>query len=293
MPTLPRLFIDWLHLSIPVEHDDREAVQRRLDDFERWTDIVEGEELRRGSRYRFQYTIRTPNGARIALHSMPWKAGTKYLKLEYSPRNVDESGGHVLARYLRYVLGADYRTLYYNGTVIRADITLDAHRIPVRDLWVQDLRNPTRTSAIIRGSDLRAETLYFGYGNATRQLIVYDKGAEQGRPRNTTPCTRIEYRYTKDRYSLHELHAELRNPLNGFRIKRYAPLGAPITPDVSRAIFDALRLRGAGDTGSDQGSSHDLIQYADRFDDWYTWTRRTTIWAGLGSYIRDLLPDDD
>lgn len=292
---MPTLFIDWLELTIPIEAERIADVQQRLDDAERWCDGISAERGR--GRYRYVYKIElpvqypdeAPERSRITIQSSPRTNAGSYLKLTYSPNNAGEAGRTLLTGFLQCVLGGDFRNLFYAGTVNRADISFDVHRIPIRDLWVRDVRDRPRKSAIVRGRDLQAETLYFGF-KTSRQLIVYDKGAEQGRPRDAIPWTRIEYRYAKGDYRLGELYTRLRgSPFDGFVIRRYVQLPAPIEPAISRAIFDALRLRGDRRGGE---IDQDLSRYSDAFPYWRTWTRRNSIWIQLQGRIDELLLAD-
>lgn len=292
MPTLPHLFVDWLDLTIPIPAERIADVQQRLDDAEHWRDDISAE--RRRGRYRYAYKIELPDQfpdeaperSRITIKSGPRRDSGNYLKLTYSPNNAGDAGRVLIANFLRHMLGDDFRSLFYAGSVDRIDISFDVRDIHVRDLWVIDIRDRPRKSAIIRGRDLDTETLYFGY-KTTRQLIVYDKAAEQDLPRGGTPWTRIEYRYSKGDYRLGELHARLRdNPFNGFLIRTYAPLRAPICPVMSRAIFDALRIRGSG---RDRQPGDDLTRHSERFHYWPTWTRRNRIWSQLPERINQLL----
>lgn len=157
------------------------------------------------------------------------------------------------------------------------------------DLWFQDLRNPRKPSAIIRGGDLQTETLYFGY-KASRQLIVYNKNQEQGRPRTATPWLRIEYRYNKGDYRLCDLFEHLRNPFDGFVVRRYAPQAATLRN--ARQLFEACCLCGIERViaSAPEPERVQLRASINSFPYWETWTRRHSIWNQLRHRIAELLP---
>ena len=161
----------------------------------------------------------------------------------------------------------------------------------MHDLWISDLRQPGKKSCIIRDHALKAETLYFGY-KASRQLIIYDKNAELGRPLSAPSRLRFEYRYSKGDYTLGELYTHLTNPLHNFQIRRFAALPPPISPLYSRLLFDACRLRGKASViaSASEGERAQLLLDIDSFPHWYTWLRVTSIWPQLWQRINELLP---
>jgi len=117
---------------------------------------------------------------------------------------------------------------------------------------------------------------------------VYDKGVQRGRPRGSTSWLRFEYRYNKGDYTLGDLYSHLGNPFDGFSVHKYRPLDAPHTPEQSRSIFDALRLRGRGDQ-----SDCDLSRYVEEFRPWYIWLRVGTIWTQLRRRIDELILEEE
>lgn len=291
MATLPRLFIDKLVLTIDVSEQRRALVQDQLSNAsEPFYDNLTNPAPR--GRYRYRYELTVPNGEVITIQSQPASASHNYLKLEYSPERIGSDGAGLLATYLNFVLGPQFRQDFYQGHVDRIDITFDVHRLRLDDLWIQDLRNPGKTSAVIRGGDLQCETLYFGYGT-TRQLIVYDKNTERGRPRSNTAWLRFEYRYAKGDYQLYDLYSHLSNPFSSFIVRRFAPLALPATNLHSRLLFDTCRLSGASKV-LDYAAPEEreaLRAMIESFPYWRTWSRRTTLWSQLRSRISELIPE--
>jgi hypothetical protein len=291
---LPRLFIDWLDLTIAVEPERQSGVQERLSDAsERWPDNLTNPPAR--GRYRYRYTLSAGNGHSITIKAQPTSSAANYLKLEYSPENIGAEGTELLASYLSFVLGPEFRDDFYRGQANRVDITFDVRRLALHDLWITDTRLPAKASAIIRGPDLQAETLYFGY-KSYRQLIVYDKNAERGRPRNTIPWIRFEYRYGKGDYPLCDLLTGLKpkNPFHSFEVRRFARLPQPNSLLQSRLLFDACRLRGRESVIASvpESEREQLRQAISSFPPWKIWARRNTIWNTLRQRIAELLPAD-
>ena len=292
--SLPRLFIDWLELTIPIPDERAADVQHGLDDFENWGTTLNARPPR--GRYRNRYVIELPNPDgmqprkrnEINVQSEGTARRGNFLKLTYSPNNAGDVGRELLTMILREVIGRDFRELFYAGNVNRADFSFDAYRVPLRDLWVRDRRGGNRKSAIVRGHNQQVETIYLGYGKNVRQLIVYDKGVQRGRPRGSTSWLRFEYRYNKGDYTLGDLYSHLGNPFDGFSVHKYRPLDAPHTPEQSRSIFDALRLRGRGDQ-----SDCDLSRYVEEFRPWYIWLRVGTIWTQLRRRIDELILEEE
>lgn len=295
MTSLPRLFIDKLELTITVDRERQRDVQERLSDAsERWLDNLTNPRAR--GRYRYRYELTTPSGHIITIKSQPLTESANYLKLEYSPENIGIEGSELLGAYLAFVLGTQYRQDFYLGEVNRIDITFDVRRRPLYELWIHDTRLPRKVSALIRGGDLQAETIYFGYNTKRRsnkrQLIVYDKNAEQGHPRNHIPWLRFEYRYAKGDYLLCHLFEHLRNPYHSFEVRRYAPLPNLMTSLQSRLLFDACILRGERSVieSAPESERDQLREAIHSFPYWSVWTRRNSIWNTLQHRIAELLP---
>lgn len=294
MASLPRLFIDKLFLTIPLEPRRGEDVLERLQVSVAWREDLSRPP--RDWRYCSEYELDAPNGETVTLYADPRARGTNFLKLEYSPNNIGDAGSAVLSAHLHEILGRSYRRLFYAGFVRRIDLAFDAPRISPHDLWVQDRRTRKTESAIIRGRDLQTETIILGY-DTTRQLIVYDKMQEQAKKRrqplrrHAASLTRIEYRYEKGKYRLDEQYCRMRRPLHNFWIRRYAPI-AGLSPALSRAVFDALRLRGgtANPRALRPQPNEDLTQYESAFLRWDTWDLLPLIWSQARDRIDELLP---
>lgn len=278
----PRLFIDKLSLTIPIPTEGVQETEERLAALERRSDAVRGFQER--GRYRTRYALSLDSGELVNIWTGARNEGARGLKIEYSPERIGDTGREELTRILRAILRRGYRRLFYAGSVQRIDMTFDVRRVPITDLYFVDHRAGPPARAIIQSAGRSGETLYLGY-NATRQLIVYDKNAEQGRTEARTPWTRVEYRYTKGDYRLGELHDHLRNPYSQFTVRRYRALPGSST-ELSRAIFDALRLRG---TAAEVRPGTSLARYAEQLPYWPTWTRNRLIWAQLRTRIDELL----
>ena len=96
MPTLPRLFIDTLELTIPVDDDQKEAVQDRLNDAsEHWLDSLTSHPPQ--GRYAYRYKLEVPNGGIITIKAAPARQTANYLKLEYKPDQLGADGTTALA----------------------------------------------------------------------------------------------------------------------------------------------------------------------------------------------------
>jgi hypothetical protein len=211
MHYVPNLFIDKLSLLIAVSDQDRDQVDERVTDAsERFFGSLTDTRPRAGYRRRFE--LRVPNGAQIAVLAEPRTAGRNFLKLEYAPARIGDDGRGLLRDYLRFVLGRRYRRAFFDGTVLRIDITFDVRRVPLRDLWVTDLRSSTRVTAVLRGAAGEVETFYFPMKTrrtATRQLVVYDKKAEQRLPSSRPEWVRVEYVHRKAEYPLGDFYRRM------------------------------------------------------------------------------------
>lgn len=310
MPRLPRLFIDTLHITIPITPVERElAVQARLDEIESWSDDVTGEELRRG-RYRLKYVLIVPNGEKIRIFARPRESDAaraerqrnnrsprNYLKIEYSPEKIRPEGKAILFERLATILGSTYSEDFRHARVDRADFTFDIRRTKLCDLWIEDTKD--RKSNMIRGEDLNIQTLYFGY-QASRSLIVYDKREEReaaGRPSSTTAAwVRFEYRYSKSNYHLDEIARRLRNPFKHFVVRQYREIPDLMSNMHSRLLFDACRLHGSAHV-LDKSAAEDRANIQAAIDAFPLRINLrepvNAIWDQLGAVIDDLVPAPD
>lgn len=292
MSSLPRLFIDTLELTIPVDEDRKQVVQERLDDAsEHWPDSLISLPARRPYARRYQLDI--PGGGTITVKAAPENQASNYLKLEYKPEQIGIEGARTLAQYLRFVLGETYREDFYQGNVNRLDATFDIHRVSIENFWVEDSRERMK-SALIRGKFQRIETIYLGYKSG-RQLYVYDKKAEtkeRGRDVSiSTPWVRFEYRYVKGDYPLGDLYGRMGNPYDKFVIKRYAPIPHLMEDHHSRWLFDACRLRGGAQVlgAMPEHLRSDAETAMRAFPLASCWLRRRAIWFQLRDRIEELL----
>jgi hypothetical protein len=293
MSTVPRLFIDTLELTIPVEEHRQQLVQERLEYAgERWrANLIE---LQARGRYRFRYELSTPSDHTITIQSQPASRRGNYLKLAYSPEKIGPEGAEFLAEYLSAILGPTCREEFYQGYVSRIDVTFDIHRVSLDNFWIDDLRAGMKC-ALIRGKSSRIETIYLGYG-ASRQLYAYDKAQQMrevgGLTRISVPWVRFEYRCRKADYPLIDLYRRMKNPYNNFLVRRYAPLRHLMPDYQSRALFDACMLRGKmGVLNSVAEEDRGAVETAIKAFPYATiWTRRSAIWVQLRDRIDELLP---
>lgn len=297
MTHVPYLFIDKLLLTIPVSNQDRGDVTERLADAsEPFTGSLIEVAPRAGYRHRFE--LQVPNGQAITVLAGPRRADENFLKLEYAPARIGDDGRALLRRYLRLVLGRRYRRAYFDGAVRRIDITFDVRRTHLRNLWFTDLRPSTRVTAVLRGAGGEIETFYFPLNTlhraATRQLVVYDKKAEQELPSRRAEWLRVEYVIRKADYPLGDLYRRmLSNPYDNFSVRRYRPL--PRVPEwQSRSLFEACVLKGRGNVLASvpPGERERVDELIGSFDYWPVWTARNRIWNQLRTRIVELLPPD-
>lgn len=294
MSTLPRLFIDTLELTLPVEEQHQQLVQERLEHACGRFNVTEHEG--RG-RYRYRYKLTISADQRITIKARPASPLANFLKLEYSPDKAGRDGAEALARYLQYVIGPTYRETFYDGRVNRIDATFDVRRVPLNEYWIEDKR-VHMNRALIFGEDQELQTIYLGY-KASRQFCIYDKRAEiKSRSGTTTAATqwvRFEYRCNRADYRLGELCQRMKNPYDGYVVRRYAPLSQIMTDAQARLLFDACRLRGKqGVLNSIPLHERDEIESAIKaFPYAAVWKRRRSIWAQLRDRIAELLPDEN
>ena len=293
MRPLPRLFIDTLELTIPVDEDQKQAVQDRLNDAsEHWLDSLTSHSPQ--GRYAYRYKLEVPNGGTVTIKAGPARQAANYLKLEYKPDQVGANGASALAEYLSFVLGETYRDDFYLGNVNRIDITFDTHRVPIENYWVEDLRAGMKSS-LIRGTSQQLETVYLGY-KSRREFYVYDKRAETEGRRNDVslraPWVRFEYRYVGGDYPLGDLYRRLKNPYDNFVIRRYSPLPNLMEGHMARWLFDACRLRGKAQIlgVTPENFRDDVDRAIKAFPTSEIWQRRKAIWYQLEQRIGNLLP---
>ncbi|MBK7416008.1 MAG: hypothetical protein IPJ38_13705 [Dechloromonas sp.] len=125
MPPPPRLFIDKLAITIPLQGIRGEEVHQAIaDSSERWCDFISMANFRNRG-YRGHYKFTTPEGHVAALLLEPRNRHNNYFKLEYSPNNFGESGRALLGEYLREVLGDGYLTDILDGKLTRLDVAFD------------------------------------------------------------------------------------------------------------------------------------------------------------------------
>ena len=293
MRPLPRLFIDTLELTIPVDEDQKQAVQDRLNDAsERWLDSLTSHPPQ--GRYAYRYKLEVPNGGIITIKAAPARQTANYLKLEYKPDQIGADGTTALAEYLAFVLGETYREDFYLGNVNRIDITFDVRRVPIEDFWVEDNRVGMK-SALIRGKSKNLETIYLGY-KSRREFYAYDKKAEiEGRGEAVSskiPWVRFEYRYVSGDYPLGDICRKLKNPYDNFLIRRYAPISHLMEDHISRWLFDACRLRGQKQVlgAMPDGLREEASAAIKAFPHAAFWRRRRAVWHQLNARIDELLP---
>ena len=292
---MPILFIDKLSLGIAVSDQDRQDVDGRLSDAnEPFRDSLTDERPRAG--YRRRFNLRSPNGESISVLAIPTTARGSFLKLEYAPARIGDDGRALLRDYLRFVLGRRYRRAFFDGTVLRIDITFDVRRIRLRDLWFADLRPSTRVTAVLRGAGGEVETFYFPLATrhraATRQLVVYDKKAEQELPSGRAEWVRVEYVMRKADYPLGALYQRMSiNPYNNFIVRRYRPI--PGLPEwQSRSLFEACVLKGRANVlaAVPPGERDHVEELIGSFGHWRVWGAANRIWHQLRTRIVELLP---
>ena len=293
MRPLPRLFIDTLELTIPVDEDQKQAVQDRLNDAsEHWLDSLTSHPPQ--GRYAYRYKLEVPNGGIITIKAAPARQTANYLKLEYKPEQIGADGASVLADYLSFVLGDTYSADFYRGSVNRIDITFDVRRVPIENYWIEDRRVGMK-SALIRGKSQNLETVYLGY-KSRREFYAYDKKAEmegRGRPVSSKiSWVRFEYRYLSGDYPLGDLYRRLKNPYDNFLIRRYAPISHLMEDHLSRWLFDACRLRGIKHVldAIPDGLRDEAGEAIKAFPYSEFWRRRRAVWHQLDALVGELLP---
>lgn len=295
MRPLPRLFIDTLELTIAVGEQLQSYVQERLEDAsEGWPDNLIITTSR--GRYRYRYELTAPNGNHITIKAQPRIRRDNYLKLEYSPDKVGPEGAALLASYLEFILGSNYRDDFYQGRVNRLDATFDVRRVPIDEYWIEDKRT-SKESAFIFGDSQQLETIYLGY-KTDRQFYIYDKIAEiESRDESVSssvPWVRFEYRCVNADYPLGDMYRRMKNPYDNFVIRRYAPLPDQMSELQSRLLFDACRLRGKnGLLNHIPEEEWEAVESAIKAFPYATiWKRRKAIWVQLRDRIDELLPVD-
>ena len=293
MRPLPRLFIDTLELTSPVDDDQKEAVQDRLNDAsEHWLDSLTSHPPQ--GRYAYRYKLEVPNGGIITIKAAPGRQTANYLKLEYKPDQIGADGTTTLAEYLAFVLGETYREDFYLGNVNRIDITFDVRRVPIEDFWVEDNRVGMK-SALIFGKSKNLETIYSGY-KSRREFYAYDKKAEiegrGGAVSSKIPWVRFEYRYVSGDYPLGDICRRLKNPYDNFLIRRYASISHLMEDHLSRWLFDACRLRGLKHVldAMPDGLRDEVSAAIKAFPCAEFWLRRRAVWHQLNARIDELLP---
>lgn len=187
MPRLPRLFIDKLAITIPLEGARGADVRQTINDSFEWTDCISPANPR-SRRYPDNFSFTTPDDHVASLFLRAGGGRNNHLRLEYSPNNFGESGRALLGDFLRNILGDDYLADVQGARLTRLDVAFDVRRIPLKDLMIIDLRS--RKSSIIRGKQGEAESYYFPF-KGTNQLCVYDKlsrdsGCERVAPSKST-----------------------------------------------------------------------------------------------------------
>jgi Replication initiation factor len=291
MSALPRLFIDSLELTIPVEEHFQQLVQQRLEYASGRFNLTEHEA--RG-RYRSRYKLIAESGHKITIKSRPTSRTANFLKLEYSPAKAAPEGAALLAAYLQFVLGSNYREAFYQGRVNRLDASFDVRRVPIDHYWIEDKRADMDT-AFIFGDGQQLETIYLGY-KASRQLCIYDKAAEiesrNGTVSASVPWVRFEYRCNRADYPLGELYRRMKNPYHNFVVRRYAPLPHLMPNLQAKLLFDACILRGKqGVLNSIPEEEREATEGAIKAFPYATiWKRRSAIWVQLRDRVEELLP---
>ena len=299
MPPLPRLFIDKLAITIPLEGTRGEEVhQAVVDSAERWCDFISLASFRNRS-YLGQYRFTTPEGHSATLLLEPRNRRNNYFKLEYSPNNFGESGRALLGDYLREVLGDGYLADIQGAKLTRLDVAFDVRRIPLKDLMIIDLRS--RKSSIIRGKQGEAESYYFPF-KGTNQLCVYDKlkeMADTGEPppsnRRPAEWIRFEYRYRRLKgYTLGDVVGRMENPFrDNFDVKQFGLTDASMNAERLRMFFDGCRLAGVDSVLEEMPeiATREMFRSEYRaFPVPLFWRRRTTIWGGFPAAIENALP---
>jgi hypothetical protein len=291
---IPTLFIDKLSITIPIAEDEHQGILERLDTQVTWHGPPETNRTQATGCYRLKYRFAVPNGELISVFASPRRAAN-FLKLEYSPNNIDIVGRDALSDLLQTIIGNHYQVAFYAGAVNRLDVAFDIHRIPLSDLWVSD--SQSKKSAVIRGEDIRTETVYLPF-RATRQLCVYDKRQQLldtdehvSTAQNSPAIVRFEYRYDKADYILNEFVNRVRgNPFERFTVRQYR-LIPELGDSVSRLLFDALRLQGEEQVLARIGAAEKEVyrRAIDGFPVPEFWRRRTSIWGQLNARINDLI----
>lgn len=299
MPRIPRLFIDKLAITIPLEGERGEAVHQAVrDQTERWCDFISLASFRhRGYLGRYQFTLENDHSAALLLE--PQNQRNNYFKLEYSPNNFGEDGRALLGEYLRDILGEGYMTDVRNARLTRLDVAFDVRRVWLKDLMIIDLRN--RKSSIIRGNEGEAESYYFPI-KGTNQLCVYDKLQEQADRHGPIPVSRkpaqwirFEYRYRRmSGYTLGDVVGRMQNPFaDNFDVRQFGLTQARMNAERLRMFFDACRLAGVDSILEEVPELHmkDFYRLAySTFPVPHFWQRRTSIWAGFRAAIENALP---
>jgi hypothetical protein len=295
MHYVPNLFIDKLSLLIAVSDQDRDQVDERLTDA---SEPFFGSLTFKGpgAGYQHRFALHAPNGEVIAVLAGPTDASKRFLKLEYAPARIGDDGRALLRDYLRFVLGRRYRRAFFDGTVLRIDITFDVRRIRLRDLWFTDLRPSTRVTAVLRGAGGEVETFYFPLATrhraATRQLVVYDKKTEQELPSSRAEWLRVEYVMRKADYPLGALYQRMSsNPYNNFIVRRYRPIPG-LLEWQSRSLFEACVLKGRENVlaAVPPGERDRVEELIGSFGHWRVWGAANRIWHQLRTRIVELLP---
>ena len=284
---IPVLSINTITLTISVDPEKQQEVQDRLTNA---LTLFQGRVSNRKPRGRYKdgYEFTVSPDTVINIDANPARAGYSYLKLSYSPAQLSQDGTALLVDYLNYILGDNYRELFYCGHVQEMVVGFDLREVILDNLWIQSRGRKDKNVEMVCNSGMEQQSICFGH-KSTRKLVFTQEACESA---DAAPCVRVEYRYKKGNYILKELLTKLDDPLYHITIRRYAPM--PDMDEVSsRLLFDACRIRGRSQVLAMYPDDKRKILKAtmmNRFSLIDASKLRLGVWAQLRGEIDTLLP---
>ena len=300
------LFVDKLNVNIPIPENRIPAVEQQAlnvpDIFDGYLHLAGT--IRTGYQDHYKLGPHGDKKRQVDIFIAPRRVTSSYLKIDYSPVNVRETGRILLGRYLHHLLGDTWLEDFRQGHLTRIDLAFDARRVAIENLLIEDYA-PRDKSMLYRGEAGEVETYYFP-NKGNKQLVVYDKPQEQIDTGQVLPSpnhrraavTRFEYRirglrgYTLENFI--ERYSRYENPFNDYFVKKFATVTMDrMTPESQRLFFDACRFRGRENVlaGMKDESIREACQaYYEALQPPEFFLRRMWLWSGLRHALDGALP---
>lgn len=286
MARLSELKLDKLSLTLPIEN---EVIKEGIRDY--LSEAAHGQSsrifpVRSGARYGSAFQLRLTPEESCNIQIDPYRRGHNYMRLEFNPAKLGESGCSVLREFLEGLLGTDYTDAIRGCRITSIHFAIDLYRLNIENISV--FKRTRVGSHAYFTEEGKLSSLTLGSLKGGTCIYIYDKEREQrdkGRPSIATPKTRIEIRL-RPKCSPQELQS-IANLFDELTIVEYRSLSDFSSEHAWIWFLDSCRTRGTTAALALISDPKTRRRWANRIREIAppAWWNPTAIWDQLGDAL--------